>query len=246
VGHKRVGATDAQVEDVSAVASREPVLGLVVGVGFGAGVFYYERIAKALAEGSPGGLMLAHADLRRVLDTVRNGDIAGLTEYLNTMIAALANAGATFSAISSVTTHACISQLKSSSAIPVVSIFDSVKAELEKVPGRRIALFGTRYVMETDMFGSIPTMDIVRPTGAQVTMIDGLYQRLAVRGYGTADDREIFDRVGSALNKRESIDVILLAGTDLSMLYESQEPAFPSLDCSVVHIRTILGKFIKA
>jgi aspartate racemase len=198
------------------------------------------QIAKALAEDSPAGLMLAHAELRRVLDTVGSGNIAGLTEYLDTMIAALANAGATVSAISSVTAHVCISQLASISAIPIISMFDSVMAELEKVPGRRIALFGTRYVIETDMFGSLPNVDIVRPTDAEITVIDGVYQALAIRGYGTAEDRETFNRVGCALSKREAVDAILLAGTDLSMLYESEEPAFPSLDCSVVHIRTIL------
>jgi aspartate racemase len=228
------------------VASRKPVLGLVVGVGFGAGVFYYKQIAKALREGLPGGLILAHADLRMVLDAVGNGDIAGLTEYFNNMIAALANGGATLAAISSVTPHVCISQLAPISAIPIISIFDSVTAELEKTPGKRIALFGTRYVVETDMFGSLPNVDIVRPTAAEIAVIDGVYQALAIRGYGTAEDRETFNRVGSALSKREGVDLILLAGTDLSMLYESEEPAFPSLDCSVVHIRTILEKFIKA
>jgi aspartate racemase len=140
----------------------------------------------------------------------------------------------------------CITQLTRSATVPVISLLDSVKSELERVPGRRIALFGTRYVIETDMFGSLPNVDIVRPTDAEVALIDGVYQGLAVRGYGTAEDREMFNRVGSALRKREGVDVILLAGTDLSMLYESEEPAFPSLDCSVVHIRTILERFIKA
>lgn len=83
-------------EDVNAVISRKPGLGLVVGVGFGAGVFYYKRIATALGEGSPGGLMLAHANLRKVLDPVGDGNMAGLTEYMNTLIAALANAGPTY------------------------------------------------------------------------------------------------------------------------------------------------------
>jgi len=222
------------------------VLGLVVGIGFGAGVFYYKQIAKALAEGVPGSLMLAHGDVRRVLDAVGRGDVAGLTEYLNTMIGALANAGATLAAISSVSTHVCITQLASISTIPIISIFDSVRAELEKTPGRRVALFGTRYVIETDMFGRLPNVDIVRPSDAEIAAIDGAYQALAIRGYGTAEGRATFDRVGSALSKREGVDAILLAGTDLSMLYESEEPAFPSLDCSVVHIRTILGKLVTA
>ena len=69
---------------------------------------------------------------------------------------------------------------------------------------------------------------------------------LAARGYGTSEDRDLFNRVGSALSEREGVEAILLAGTDLSMLYESEEPAFPSLDCSVVHIRTILERFIRA
>jgi aspartate racemase len=231
---------------VGVAASTKPVLGLVVGVGFGAGVFYYKQIAKALGERSCAGLMLAHADLRTVLEAVGDGNIAGLTEYLNTIITALANGGATVAAISSVTTQAYISRLTSVSAIPIVSIFDSIRAELERVPGRRIALFGTRFVIDTDMFGSLPNVDIVRPTDAEIAVIDRVYQALAVRGYGTAEDRETFNRIGSSLSERMGVDVILLAGTDLSMLYDSEEPAFPSLDCSVVHIRTILGRLIKA
>jgi aspartate racemase len=228
------------------VATKQRLLGLIVGLGLGAGVFYYKRIARVLDEGSDACLMLAHADLRKVLDVVRIGDIASLTGYLEKLITRLANAGATVSAISAVTPHVCITQLTRSATVPVISLLDSVKSELERVPGRRIALFGTRYVIETDMFGSLPNVDIVRPTDAEVALIDGVYQGLAVRGYGTAEDREMFNRVGSALRKREGVDVILLAGTDLSMLYESEEPAFPSLDCSVVHIRTILERFIKA
>jgi aspartate racemase len=229
---------------VSAVASKKRVLGLVVGLGLGAGVFYYKRIARALEEGSNPGLMLAHADLRKVFDAVRSGDIASLAGYLDTMITALANAGATISAISAVTPHVCIAQVTRSAVIPIISILDSVRAELEAVPETRIALFGTRYVIETDMFGSLPHVDIVRPTDAEVSLIDRVYKGLAVRGYGIAEDRELLNRVGLALCEREHVDVILLAGTDLSMLFECEEPAFPSLDCSAVHIRAILGRLM--
>ncbi len=231
---------------MNAVASKKGVLGLIVGLGLGAGVFYYKRIARAFEEGSNPALMLAHADLRKVLDAVRSGDIASLAEYLNIMITGLANAGATFSAISAVTPHVCITQLTRSAAIPIISVLDSVRAEFEEVPGRRIALFGTRYVIETDMFGSLPNADIVRPTDAEVSLIDGVYKELAVRGYGIAEDREVLNRVGLALCEREHVDIILLAGTDLSMLFECEEPAFPSLDCSVVHIRTILGRLVRS
>jgi aspartate racemase len=225
-----------------AVAAKKRVLGLIVGLGLGAGVFYYKRIARALEAGPNSGLMLAHADLRKVLNAVRSGDIASLAEYLNTMITGLANAGATLSAIAAVTPHICITQLTRSAAIPIISILDCVRAELEGGSVRRLALFGTRYVIESDMFGSLPNVDIVRPTGAEVSLIDGVYKGLAARGYGIAEDRETLNKVGLALCEREHVDVVLLAGTDLSMLFECEEPAFPSLDCSVVHIRAILGR----
>ena len=231
---------------MSTAASKKAVLGLIVGLGLGAGVFYYKRIARALGADSDPGLMLAHADVRKVLDAIRISDIASLTEYLNTMITGLANGGATLLAISAVTPHVCITQLMRSTTIPIISLLDSVRAELERAPGRRIALFGTRYVIESDMFGSLPNVDVVRPIDAEVTLIDGVYQGLAVRGYGLAEDREMLNRAGLALRKRERVDAILLAGTDLSMLFESETPAFPSLDCSVVHIREILGRFIEA
>ena len=232
--------------EMSAEASKKAVLGLIIGLGLGAGVFYYKRIAKALEQSSPAGLMLAHADLRKVLDAVRAGNIAGLTDYLGDMIASLANAGATLTAISAVTPHVCIAQLMRSAATPMVSVLDSVRDQFESFPRRRIALFGTLYVIETDMFGSLPNVDVVRPSDAEVSLIDGVYSQLAIRGYGTAEDRDILNRVGLALSERERVDVILLAGTDLSMLFESEKPEFPSLDSSLVHIRAILRRLIKA
>ena len=222
------------------------VLGLIVGLGLGAGVFYYRHIARALQEGFTPGLLLSHADFRKVLGALRSGDMAGLTEYLNSMITGLANAGATLSAISAVTPHVCITQLARKAPIPIISVLDSVRAELERAPGRRVALFGTRYVIETDMFGSLPNADIVRPTAAEVSLIDEVYMGLAARGYGVSEDREILNGLGSVLCERERVDVILLAGTDLSMLFESEEPAFPSLDASVIHIRAILGGLVES
>jgi aspartate racemase len=225
-------------------ASEKRALGLIVGLGVGAGIFYYRRIAAALEQDPDLGLVLAHADLRKVLAGVRSGDIAGLTEYLGSLLTRLAKAGASLSAISAVAPHVCMTELMRIAPIPIVSVLDSVRAEMEKVPGRRVALFGNRYVIETDMFGSLPDVDIVRPNDAEISLVHGVYTELAVRGHGIPEDRATLNRLGLALTERERVDVVLLAGTDLSMLFESQEPAFPSLDASVVHIRTILERLV--
>ena len=60
-----------------------------------------------------------------------------------------------------------------------------------------------------------------------------------LRGHGVPGDRESLSRIALDLCERERLDAVVLAGTDLSVLFDSEDPAFPSVDCSLVHIRAI-------
>jgi aspartate racemase len=218
-----------------------PTLGLVVGLGLGAGVYYYRHLAKALeAQGTVAKVVLVHADLKTVLEFLHRGEIAALANYLNESIETLASAGATTAAISAVTPHACIDTLARLVPIPLVSILDSIKAELLECGATRVALFGTRYVIESDLFGALSDIDVVRPSDEEITLIGDIYKGLALRGHGTPDDIEMLTRIGVAICDRERVEKIVLAGTDLSMLFESEAPRFPAIDSSEAHLRTLV------
>jgi len=222
-------------------------LGLVGGLGLGAGIYYYQELAKTLdARGARLRLLLAHADLLKVLGHVRAAEIGELTQYLRGIIQSLSLGGADFAAISAVVPHACIAELTAASPIPILSILDVVGAELDRRGLRRVALFGTRLVIETDLYGCLSVFEVARPNAVEITMIDDTYRALAMRGHGTPQDREILTSIALGLCSRERLDAIVLAGTDLSTLFETEEPEFPSIDCSRLHIAAIAERLLRS
>src|ERR1700728_473116 len=120
-------------------------IGLIGGLGVGATVHYYQELAKAHAGGGRVlNLVMAHADVNRVLGAAQACDKAGLAEYLAGLIARLANAGAEFVAIPAVTLHICIAELLKLSRLPIVNPIAELQREIETRGWRRVALFGTR------------------------------------------------------------------------------------------------------
>jgi aspartate racemase len=215
-------------------------LGLIGGLGTPAGIYYYQQIAKlADARGQSLHLVMAHADVRTVLRHVRSEDLTELNQYLCRIIESLSAAGADVAAISAVTPHAGVMALRQMSPIPIVSVLDAVRIELLATQVRRVALLGSCAVIESDLFGCLSGIQVVRPTADEVSVIGESYATLAVRGSCTADERDVFVRVAKELWMRERLDAIVIAGTDLSPLFDSVAPEFPSLDCSAIHIRAI-------
>src|SRR3954471_124873 len=140
------------------------MFGLIGGLGVGAAVIYYEQLAKAhKAAGQPLRLLMAHADVDRVAGHVRAGEIAQLAEYLGDLIDRLAAGGATFAVIPAVTPHICLPELQARSPIPILSVLDLTAREIQARGLRRVALFATRYVIETRMFGALRGIDVVMP-----------------------------------------------------------------------------------
>ena len=219
-------------------------LGLIGGLGVEAGIYYYEHLVKAHAQlGSSLKMLLVHADVRRAMGYMMAGERPELAAYLSALIRQLADGGAEVAAIPAVTPHACIDEVVQASPLPMVSILDAVSNQLDKRGMRRIALFGTRFVIESDLYGALPSsIQAVRPSPPELERIDHLYRSYAVSGEGGAAERDEFTRIANELRKREDLDAIVLAGTDLSALFEGHEPAFPYVDASQVHIDAIIQK----
>jgi aspartate racemase len=215
-------------------------IGLIGGLGVPAGIFYYERLVEAFSRREmPLGLLFAHADAHRAVAHVRAGEVEALAEYLGAFIESLAAGGAAFAVISAVTPHICIERLAATSPLPIVSILDAVRDELERLKRPRVALFGSRYVIESDLYGALTGFEVVRPDSGEIDTIDRVYQALALRGSESAEDRELFNALGKDLTKRHALDAMLLAGTDLSPMFAQHPPEFPAIDCASIHVEAI-------
>jgi aspartate racemase len=221
-------------------------VGLIGGLGVQAGVYYYEQLVKEHAKlGVPLQMLLAHADIRRAMGHVMAGETAELAAYLGGLIRQLAAAGADVAAIPAVTPHICIDAVTAAAPIPVVNILQALAAELKQRELTRIALFGTRFVIESELYGALPpSIHVARPAPEEVERIDYLYRSYAVDGEGGPDERAEFTNIANELRRRENLDAVVLAGTDLSALFAYDPPEFPCVDASQVHIAAIMEQLV--
>jgi aspartate racemase len=46
--------------------------------------------------------------------------------------------------------------------------------------------------------------------------------------------------IAQTLRQRDGVDAIVLAGTDLSLLFNEANTSFPHLDCAALHLQRII------
>jgi aspartate racemase len=218
-------------------------IGLIGGLGVGAAVHYYQELAKAHAgRGRVLNLVMAHADVNRVLGAAQTDDRAGLAEYLAGLIARLASAGAEFAAIPSVTPHICIAELLKLSPLPIVNLVEELQRELEARGWRRVALFGTRFTVESGLFGLLNGVEVVTPRTDEIDFVHRTYLQLVNAGTGSEEQREAFSRLAHELMLREGAEAVILAGTDLALVFNQSNTDFPHADCSRLHLDAIVRR----
>lgn len=207
-------------------------LGLIGGLAPPATIHYYRELVRH----SPGELLIVHADVNRVLQHVEHGENDALAAYFARLIERLAHGGATFAAISAVAPHACIRELQRISPLPLVSIIDEISAEIHRRGYRKVALFGTKFVVRSRLYGLLPDVEVLVPE-QQVDAIHTAYMQI-VRGDHPDQARAALVQIAQTL----PVDAIVLAGTDLSTVFTPDTTEFPALDCAALHIRAILSK----
>lgn len=108
-------------------------LGLIGGLGVGATNHYYKELAEAHQKsGLALDLAMVHAETSRIFEHVQADDRDGLAEYLAGFISRLKAAGAELAVIRAVTPHFCVRELIGISPLPVLNIFEPLRAELSE------------------------------------------------------------------------------------------------------------------
>lgn len=207
-------------------------LGLIGGLGPGATVHYYQELVK----GQAGEMLILHADMDFVLGSVQRGERDALASYFARLIERLARGGAGIAAISAITAHYAIRELAKISPLPLVNIVEEIRKEVLARGLRKVALFGTRFVVESRMFGMLDGIEVIVPE--QVAEIHQAYMQTV---QGSAESRAVLTRIAHKL----PVDAILLAGTDLSLIFDEGNTGFPHIDCAKVHIQAILRELKK-
>jgi aspartate racemase len=215
-------------------------LGLIGGLGVGATTWYYQKLFEAHeSSGRRLNLVMAHAETSRVFDFVRAGDPLGLAAYLTEFIRRLAAAGATIATIPAIAPHFCIRELAPISPLPVVDIIAPLSSEIRSRGFKRLALFGTRFVIESSLFGLVPDAEFVLPRPPEIDIIHDTYNDLIKTRKASAQQHSTMTALAHTLMHRDKVDAIVFAGTDLTSLFDDTNTDFPHLDCAALHLNAI-------
>jgi aspartate racemase len=218
---------------------------LIGGLGVGATVYYYQELVKAhAARGYVPNLLILHADVNRVLKYAAAGDTAQMAEYFLNLFHRLTAAGAQVAAIPAATPHLCAPELILRSPIPLVSLVDEIVREVRARELERVALFGTRFTIETGLFGRLQAVDVVTPRAAEIEFIHQTYLQVVDGGSGTAEQYQGLRRLAHTLLERERVEAIILAGTELSLVFNEANMDFPHIDGARLHLDAIMEQLL--
>ena len=215
-------------------------IGLIGGIGPAATVVYYQRLVARMKElGAPLDLAIAHTPDIQVL--IRNNLADRREEQAREyapLIDRLKAAGCDCAAITSLGGHFCFAETQAISSLPLVSAVAPLDDFFVAQGIRRIGLLGTRVVMRTRLYGQLARTEAVA-LDDEIDTIGQTYQDIAVAGTCGKDQRALFLTAGARMINDLGAEAIVLAGTDLNLAFDGQDPGYPVIDALDVHVAVL-------
>jgi aspartate racemase len=219
-------------------------LGLIGGLGPEATTHYYRALLAAhkAAERTP-RMLIAHADVDRARGLVEANDLDGLARYLAGFVAQMAAGGAEMTAMVAITPHICVPQFLPLSPLPLIDMVEEVANAVRAKGLKRVALLGTRFTIESRMFGRLAGVEIVMPKPDEVDFIHNAYLDIV---YERVSPEKVagLRAMAHTLIKRDGAETVLLAGTDLLSVFDPSSLDFPAIDCAGVHVEAIMRQLL--
>lgn len=226
----------------------EPLtLGLVAGLGVGAGIFYYRSLVQAhLARALSPRIVMVHADVQKVMKLANARESHQLADYLVGLLGQLAGAGAQIATIPAFSPQVCAQELSERTPLPLIGLLDAIVAAVERRRLSRIAIFGARVTMETGLFGCLSAVtDVISARSEETESVSKIYAEIVKNERASVHEFETLRSLAHTLIQRESLDAILLAGTDFSFVFNPENTDFPYLDGAHTHIDAIMHRLTR-
>ena len=211
-------------------------IGLIGGIGVAATIVYYQRLTAAAAARGVAklDLTIVHGDIQEL---IRNNNADRREDQVQAylpLLARLRDAGCDCAAITSLGGSFCIEELAPRSPLPIVSGIAPLDAYFAGKGIGCVGLLGTRVVMRTRLYGQL------RRTRAlalddEIDRIGQTYQDVAVAGACSDDQRALLLDAGRRMVALGA-EAIVLAGTDLNLAFDGQDPGYPVVDALDVHV----------
>ena len=214
-------------------------IGMIGGIGPAATEFYYRNLVKKFtAAGKRMELTIAHADTAEMIGNFQRGANMEQAEIFLQFTKRLQAAGCDAVVVTSMAGHFCIEELISISPLPVWNAIPAIDARFANDGIKTIGLLGTNGVMASKLYGGIKSAEVLVPQEDTFEKVSEEYFAIARAGACTDEQRGFFFTEGQKL-MAQGADAVMLAGTDLCLAFDGQEPGFRVLDSALIHVDAI-------
>jgi aspartate racemase len=215
-------------------------IGLIGGIGPAATEFYYRGLVAAHeATGATLDLTIVHADVRDLVRNATAGNAAAQAEIYRELTERLKGAGADAVAVTSLGGHFCISEFEAISPLPVINAIPVIDTYLGATGYKRIGLIGTRFVMQSGIYGGVSSVDFVAPQGNDMDAVHAAYLGIAMPVIPNEDDSAYLFEAGRKLVEDQGAEAVFLGGTDLFLAFDGRDCGYPVIDAAEVHIAAL-------
>ncbi|WP_298261552.1 aspartate/glutamate racemase family protein [uncultured Litoreibacter sp.] len=211
-------------------------IGLIGGIGPAATVVYYQRLTDlARKAGEHIDITIAHASVQDLIKNNLADDRASQAKIYARHIDSLKAAGADCVAITSLGGHYCFDETVPMSSLPLISAVAPLDNFFTGKGLKRIGLLGTEVVMRTKLYGQLTDLEAVAPN-EDLNDLGATYRDVAVTGVCTDTQRDRFFAAGREMIDQQGADAVVLAGTDLNLAFDNNDPGYPVFDALDVHV----------
>jgi len=227
-------------------------LGIIGGLGPESTVDYYQRIIALYRErtgdGSYPEFIIKSVNLRKGLDFMDANDFTGMADYLLEGIGKLAEAGADFGLISANTPHVVFDEVASKSPIPLISIVEATCAAAKARNLTRLALFGTRYTMQSNFYPKVFSregIELLVPQPNEQAYLHDKYMNELVPGEFLPETRAGLLAIVDRMKGEKGIDGVVLAGTELPLILRDRDHNdVPFLNPTKIHAQSAVAEML--
>ncbi|UWQ44480.1 aspartate/glutamate racemase family protein [Leisingera aquaemixtae] len=214
-------------------------IGLIGGIGVAATIVYYQRLTATVDRlGGKLDLTISHGDIQTLIRNNLADDRAPQAEIFARQIDSLKGAGCDCVALTSLGAHYCVEEMNALSSLPVISGVAPLDDYFAAQGIRRVGLLGTRVVMRTRLYGQLHRTSAVA-LDEEIDTLGQTYQDMAVSGSCTAGQRSQMLDAGRRMVDELGAEAIILAGTDLNLAFDNQDPGYTVIDALDVHVSVL-------
>ena len=93
--------------------------------------------------------------------------------------------------------------------------------------------------MESKFYSVIKSAEIVLPEGDLLEDVHNAYVEMATSGHASEHQKLVFDAACNQFITQNKVDAVMLGGTDLALVYNTNNVDFALVDCAAVHVEEL-------